>query len=46
MEHHTDNVGAALLGGLVVSFIGADGHVIALRKNWPKQIRVVAVTPG
>ena len=45
MEHHTDNVGAALLGGLVVSFVGADGNVIALRKNWPKQIRIVAVTP-
>ncbi len=45
MEHHTDNVGAALLGGLVVSFVGADGKVVALRKNWPKQIRVVAVTP-
>jgi homoserine kinase len=45
MEHHTDNVAAALLGGLVVSFVGADGNVIALRKNWPKQIRVVTVTP-
>jgi homoserine kinase len=45
MEHHTDNVGAALLGGLVVSFVGADGNVIALRKKWPRQIRVVAVTP-
>ena len=45
MEQHTDNVGAALLGELVVSFVGADGNVIALRKNWPKQIRVVAVTP-
>jgi len=45
MEQHTDNVGAALLGGLVVSFVGADGNVIALRKKWPKQIRVVAVTP-
>jgi homoserine kinase len=45
MEQHTDNVGAALLGGLVVSFVGADGNIIALRKNWPKQIRVVAVTP-
>lgn len=45
MEQHTDNVGAALLGGLVVSFVGADGNVVALRKNWPKQIKVVAVTP-
>jgi homoserine kinase len=45
MEQHTDNVGAALLGGLVVSFVGAAGNVVALRKNWPKQIKVVAVTP-
>jgi homoserine kinase len=45
MEHHTDNVGAALLGGLVVSFVGAGGNVVALRKKWPKQIKVVAVTP-
>jgi homoserine kinase len=45
MEHHVDNVGAAQLGGLVVSFLGADGNVVALRKKWPKQIRVVAVTP-
>ena len=45
MEQHTDNVGAALLGGLVVSFVGAGGNVVALRKNWPKQIKVVAVTP-
>jgi homoserine kinase len=45
MEHHADNVGAALLGGLVVSFAGADGNVFALRKKWPKQVRVVAVTP-
>ena len=45
MEHHTDNVGAALLGGLVVSFVGAGGTVVTLRKKWPKQITVVAVTP-
>jgi homoserine kinase len=45
MEQHTDNVGAALLGGLVVSFVGAGGNVVALRKNWPREIRVVAVTP-
>ena len=45
MEQHTDNLGAALLGGLVVSFVGAGGNVVALRKKWPKQIKVVAVTP-
>ena len=45
MEQHTDNLGAALLGGLVVSFVGAGGNVVALRRKWPKQIKVVAVTP-
>jgi homoserine kinase len=45
LEQHTDNVGAALLGGLAVSFVAADGNVAALRKKWPKQIKVVAVTP-
>jgi homoserine kinase len=45
MEQHTDNVGAALLGGFVVSFVGVGGDVVALHKTWPKQIRVVAVTP-
>jgi len=45
MEQHSDNVGAALLGGLVVSFVGTGGNVVALRKSWPKPIRVVAVTP-
>jgi homoserine kinase len=45
LEKHTDNVSAALLGGLVVSFVGANSHVVAVRKKWPKQIRVIAVTP-
>jgi homoserine kinase len=45
LEKHTDNVSAALLGGLVVSFVAADNNVVAVRKNWPKEIRIVAVTP-
>jgi homoserine kinase len=45
MEQHADNVGAALLGGLVVSFVAAGGNVVALRKKWPKKIRVIAITP-
>jgi homoserine kinase len=45
LESHVDNVGAALLGQLVVSTVRSDGSVIALRKKWPKEIRVVAVTP-
>jgi homoserine kinase len=45
MEGHADNVGAALLGGLVVTLVRPDGSVVALRKRWPKMIRVIAVTP-
>lgn len=45
LEKHTDNVGAALLGGLVVSFVGDDNNVVAIRKRWPKEIRAIAVTP-
>jgi homoserine kinase len=45
LEKHADNVSAALLGGLVVSFVAADNKVVAVRKNWPNEIRVVVVTP-
>jgi homoserine kinase len=45
MEHHTDNVAAALLGGFVVSFLRSDGHIVALRSAWPKDIQIIAVTP-
>jgi homoserine kinase len=45
VEGHADNVGAALLGGLVVTAVRADGGVIAVRIPWPKKIKVVAVTP-
>jgi homoserine kinase len=45
MEGHADNVGAALLGGLVVTLVRPDGSVVAIRKRWPKMIRVIAVTP-
>jgi len=45
MESHADNVAAAFLGGLVVTLVRADGSVVAIRKRWPKSLRVVAVTP-
>lgn len=46
MEGHPDNVAAALLGGLVVTFSRGDGSVAAVRKHWPKVIRLVVVTPN
>ncbi len=45
MEGHPDNVAAAMLGGLVVTFTRSDGSVLAVRKRWPKVIRAVVVTP-
>jgi homoserine kinase len=46
MEGHADNVGAALLGGFVVTATGPDGNVVAVRKRWPKVIRLIVVTPS
>lgn len=46
VEGHSDNAGAALHGGLVVTYTRADDAVGALRIAWPKMIRVIAVTPA
>jgi homoserine kinase len=45
LEGHADNVGAALFGGLVVTAMREDGSALAIRKNWPAGVRIVAVTP-
>jgi len=45
IEGHADNVAAALLGGLVVTLVRADGSVAAVKRRWPKLLRVVAITP-
>src|SRR6202008_5086152 len=39
IEGHADNAGAALLGGLVVTYSQTDGGVGAMRLAWPKMIR-------
>ncbi len=46
MEGHADNVGAALMGGFVVTFTRGDGSVVAVRKRWPKMVRLIIVTPS
>ncbi|HWF40230.1 MAG TPA: homoserine kinase [Candidatus Acidoferrales bacterium] len=46
LEGHADNVGAALMGGFVVTFTRSDGTVVAVRKRWPKMIRLIVVTPA
>lgn len=45
MEGHADNVAAAYLGGLVVSCLKPEGGVLAVKRSWPSEIRVVVVSP-
>lgn len=45
LEGHADNVAAALLGGLVINCITPDGKVIASKRHWPSEIKIIAVTP-
>ena len=45
LEGHSDNVAASLLGGLVVTCTAQDGSVIAVRKYWPSDIKVIVVSP-
>ena len=46
MEHHSDNVAAALLGSFVVSCVADDGRVFASRVTWPDEVRAVVVIPN
>ena len=34
------------MGGFVVTFTRDDGSVVAVRKRWPKMIRLILVTPA
>ena len=45
LEGHSDNVAASLFGGLVVTCTGQDGNVIAVKKYWPSDIKVIVVSP-
>lgn len=45
LEHHPDNVAAALLGGLTFSCQMPDRSVVASRVQWPEAIRIVVLTP-
>jgi homoserine kinase len=45
MEGHADNVTAALYGGLVISCVKEDGHVLSIKKRWPPSLKVIVVSP-
>jgi homoserine kinase len=45
MEGHADNISAALHGGWVVTCLRPDGDVIAVKRHWPTDIKVIVVSP-
>ena len=45
MEGHADNVAAAYHGGWVVSCVKPDGNVLAIKRPWPQDLKVIVVSP-
>jgi homoserine kinase len=45
MEGHADNVAAAYYGGWVVSCVKPDGNVLAVKRTWPQDLKVIVVSP-
>lgn len=45
LEHHPDNVAAALLGGLTCSCQLPDRSVVAVKIAWPQELRFIVLTP-
>src|SRR5882762_5955960 len=41
LEGHADNAAPSLMGGFVVNCITQQGQVIALRRPWPEEIKVI-----
>ena len=45
MEGHADNVAAAYYGGWVVTCVKPDGNVLAVKRSWPPDLKVIVVSP-
>jgi homoserine kinase len=45
MEGHADNVAAAYYGGWVVTCVRPDGNVLAIKRPWPTDLKLVVVSP-
>src|SRR5216683_6243935 len=45
MEGHADNVAAAYHGGWVVSCVKPDGSVLAVKRPWPEDLKVIVISP-
>lgn len=45
MEGHADNVAASFYGGWVVTCVGEDAAVLAVKRRWPADLKVIVVSP-
>jgi len=45
-EGHPDNVAAALFGGFVVTCLARDGSVLAVKRPWPAELKLIIVSPN
>lgn len=45
MEGHPDNVAASFYGGWSVSCVKPDGGLLAIKRHWPSEIKVIVVSP-
>ena len=45
LEGHADNAAASLLGGWVTTCVTQDGGVLAVKRPWPSDLKVVVVSP-
>ncbi len=45
LEGHSDNVAAALRGGWVTTCARVDGSVLAVKRRWPADLKVIIVSP-
>jgi homoserine kinase len=45
LEGHADNVAAAYYGGWVVTCVKPDGNVLAIKRPWPSDLKVIVVSP-
>jgi homoserine kinase len=44
-EGHPDNVAAALYGGFVTTCLAPDDAVLAIKRPWPQELKIVLVSP-
>ena len=45
LEGHADNVAAALHGGWVTTCVRSDGGVLAIKRRWPTELKIIVISP-